>query len=141
MRQKPAIEGWFTTGDEPALLGTRCADCGTVFFPPAEGLCRNPACRGRELVGASLSRRGTVWSYTDACYRPPPPYVPTADPYEPFALAAVELEAEALVVLGQLADGYGTGDVSVGTHVELVVEPLYADDEGTEHLIYKWKPL
>src|SRR5690242_17447055 len=105
MTATPAVEGWFTTGSEPALLGTRCTSCATVFFPPATGFCRNPGCSGEELVTAELSRRGTVWSYTDAQYQPPAPYVPRTDPYEPFALAAVELP-EGLVVVGQVADGY-----------------------------------
>ena len=43
-----------------------------------------------------LSRRGTIWSYTDARYQPPPPYVPPPGDYEPFALAAVELDEGAL---------------------------------------------
>ena len=135
----PAIEGWFTTDDEPALLGTRCTTCGTVFFPRAEGFCRNPGCRGREFEETKLSRRGKVWSYTDAQYQPPPPYIPAADPYVPFALAAVELAEEQLVVLGQLADGVTVDDVKVGTEVELVVEPLYELD-GAQHLIYRWRP-
>ena len=138
--QVPAIEGWFTTDEEPALLGTRCTTCGTVFFPRAEGFCRNPGCRGREFEERRLSRRGKVWSYTDAQYHPPPPYIPAADPYEPFALAAVELADEQLVVLGQLADGVTVEDVKVGTEVELVVEPLYELD-GAQHLIYRWRPV
>jgi uncharacterized protein len=132
----PAIEGWFTTGDEPALLGTRCRDCGTVFFPPETAFCRNPRCAGTELEPAELARRGRVWSYTDARYQPPPPYVPRTDPYEPFALAAVELEDEGIVVLGQVADGYGVDDLKIGTPVELVVEPL--DDTA---VIWRWKPV
>jgi uncharacterized protein len=138
--QVPAVEGWFTTGAEPQLLGTRCTTCGTVFFPRAEGFCRNPTCRGREFEEARLSRTGTVWSYTDAQYQPPPPYIPAADPYEPFAIAAVELADEQLVVLGQVAQGYGVGDLTVGAPVELVVEPLYEAD-GVEHLIWRWKPV
>jgi hypothetical protein len=132
----PAIEGWFTTGDEPALVGTRCRACGTVFFPPEPDFCRNPRCTSTELDSAPLARRGRVWSYTDARYQPPPPYVPRTDPYEPFALAAVELDGEALVVLGQVADGYGIDDLRIGTPVELVVEPL---DESTS--IWRWKPV
>src|SRR5689334_2398396 len=30
----PAIEGWFTG---TALLGSRCEDCGSYFFPPERG--------------------------------------------------------------------------------------------------------
>ena len=57
----------------------------------------------------------------------------------PFALAAVELP-EGIVVLGQLAEGYGVSDVRVGSEVEVVVEPLYTDDTG-ERTIWRWKPV
>jgi uncharacterized OB-fold protein len=137
----PAVEGWFTPGSAPALLGTRCRACGTVFFPREESFCRNPACSGEAFDEVPLSRRGTVWSYTDARYQPPPPYIPRTDPYEPFALAAVELEAEGLVVLGQVADGYGVADLRVGTEVELVVEPLFTDDDGTTRTTWRWRPV
>ncbi len=133
----PAVEGWFTTGDEPQLLGTRCTSCGTVSFPAASGFCRNPACRGRELAPTELSRTGKVWSYTDAQYQPPPPYIPRREEHEPFAIAAVELAEEQIVILGQVADGFGVDDLSVGTEVELVLEPLYEQD-GVDHLIYRW---
>ena len=137
----PAIDGWFTTGDEPALIGTRCAACGTVMFPPsAASYCRNPRCDSESLEAAELSRTGRIWSYTDARYQPPPPYIPRTDPYVPFALAAVELEAEGIVVLGQVADGYTVDDLAIGAEVELVVEPLYEDDDTTTRTIWKWKP-
>jgi uncharacterized OB-fold protein len=136
----PAVDGWFTTDAEPRLLGTRCTSCGTVFFPRASGFCRNPECRGREFDEVELSRTGKVWSYTDAQYQPPPPYIPAAETHEPFALAAVELAAEQLVILGQVATGYGVDDLRVGADVELVVETLYELD-GVEHLIYRWKPV
>ena len=137
----PAVEGWFTTDAEPRLLGTRCTACATVFFPRASGFCRNPDCRSREFDDVELSRTGTVWSYTDAQYQPPPPYIPpTSGDYEPFAPAAVELAAEQVVILGQVAKGYGVDDLAVGASVELVVEPLYEID-GVEHLIYLWNPV
>jgi uncharacterized OB-fold protein len=139
MTATPAIDGWFTTGPDPALLGTRCTTCGTVFFPRKAGFCSNPACSGDEFEDAELSRRGTIWSYTDAQYQPPPPYIPSSDPYVPFALAAVEL-AEGLVVLGQVAEGYGVADLRVGAEAELVVETLYTDESG-DRTIWRWKPV
>ena len=144
MTATPAIEGWFTTGPEPTLLGSRCTTCATTAFPPlhlasGQGFCRNPACPGEEFVEAPLSRRGTIWSYTDAQYQPPPPYVATTDPFEPFALAAVELP-EGLVVLGQVAQGYGVADLRVGAEAELVVETLYADESG-DRSVWRWKPV
>ena len=136
----PAIEGWFTTDAEPALLGNRCATCGTVFFPKASFFCRNPACDGEQFEETKLSRRGRIWSFTDAQYQPPPPYIPRADPFESFALAAIELDDEQMVVLGQIADGYGVDDLEVGQPVELVIEALYSDDD-TDYLVYRWKPI
>ena len=138
--QVPAIEGWFTTGEHPALIGNRCTTCGTVFFPKASNYCRNPDCDSDSFEDAELSRFGTVWSYTDAQYQPPSPYIPRTDPYVPFAIAAVELQAEQMVILGQIADGYGIADLDVGMKVELVVEPLYSDDER-DYLVYRWKPV
>ena len=52
--------------------------------------CHNPQCRSRDFEEVELSRTGRIWSYTDARYQPPAPYVAT-DSYQPFALAAVEL--------------------------------------------------
>jgi uncharacterized OB-fold protein len=136
MSPSPALgaEGWFAV-DPPALLGSRCTTCGTVAFPKATAFCPNPACAGTEFEEHRLASTGTVWSYTDARYQPPAPYVATTDPYEPFALAAVELDGEGIVVLGQVAAGYGVTDLHVGRRVELVVEPLFEDQ-----LIWKWKP-
>ena len=139
-RRKPAIDGWFTIDDEPVLLGNRCTSCGTVFFPKAAFFCRNPDCDGTDFETAELSRRGRIWSYTDAQYQPPPPYIPRSEDYQPFAIAAVELEAEQMVVLGQIADGYPVADLSVGQPVELVVEDLYSDDDH-DYLVYKWRPV
>ena len=142
MTQTPAIEGWFTTGPEPALIGSRCTGCDCVFFPRTAGegsFCRNPVCDSETFEDVELSRRGRVWSYTDAQYQPPPPYIPVSDPFESFALAAVELP-EGLVILGQVAAGYGVGDLRVGQEAELVVETLYTDDDG-ERTVWRWLPL
>jgi uncharacterized OB-fold protein len=136
----PAMDGWFSIDDEPALLGSSCLSCGNISFPANSHFCANPACRGTEFESVPLSRHGTVWSYTDAQYQPPAPYIAPPGEYVPFALAAVELARERMVVLGQVAAGYGVADLSVGARVELVVEPLYEID-GVEHLIYRWKPV
>ena len=143
MTHTPAIEGWFSTGAEPALLGTRCLACATTYFPREETFCRNPACGGEEFEEYAFSRTGKVWSYTDAQYQPPPPYIPNPHPsesvpYQPFALAAVELD-EGIVVLGQLADGFGVQDVKVGSPVELVVETVYVDESGPRTM-WRWRP-
>lgn len=137
----PAIEGWFTTDEQaPALLGSRCPGCGTYAFPAERSFCRNPACTSREFETVELSRRGTIWSYTSAGYQPPEPYVPTTEPFEPFALAAVSLATEALVVMGQVTPGVDVGDLAVGQEVELELGVLYADEDH-EYLTWRWRPV
>jgi uncharacterized protein len=138
----PAIEGWFTTDEgQPALIGARCDTCGTYLFPPpSTTYCPNPACDGQDLTRVELSTTGTIWSYTDARYQPPPPYVvPTAE-HEPFAIVAVELRTEGLVVLGQVARGVGVDELKVGDEVRLVVDILFEDDEHA-YTVWKWAPV
>lgn len=80
-----------------------------------------------------------MWSYTDARYQPPPPYVVPNGDHVPFAIAAVELAHEGLVVLGQVVAGVSFEDLRVGQEMELVIDVLFSDDD-TDHLIWKWKP-
>lgn len=136
----PAIDGWFTVDDEPRLLGTRCSESGTVFFPPETTMSRAPGHATAELEPVELSRTGRLWSYTSAGYQPPEPYIPVSDPYEPFFIAAVELEAEKMVVLGQCPAGVTADDLEVGCEMELVLDTLFTEDD-VDHVVWKWQPV
>ena len=137
---RPAIDGWFATdgSGKPYLIGGKCHQCGTYVFPARADNCPNPACDGDELAQVPLSRRGTVWSYTENRYAPPPPY-PSPDPFEPFAIAAVELAEEGLIVLGKVVAGTLATDLAVGMELELALEPLLVGDDGVTHLTYAWR--
>jgi uncharacterized OB-fold protein len=64
----------------------------------------------------------------------------SADPYVPFAIAAVELAAEQMVVMGQVVPGVDVDALAVGDEVELVLDTLYEDDEH-EYVVWKWRPV
>lgn len=145
-----AVEGWFTLdpkdtsdtaeGSEPiALIGTKCVDSGTYFFPPERVMSRAPGFADSELVEVELSTIGRLWSYTDAQYQPPEPFMALSEPYEPFCLAAVELDREKIVVLGQVVPEVGVEDLKVGMEMELVPGVLFEDDEN-EYIVWKWRP-
>ena len=138
--QEPAIDGWFATDDagKPHLIGSKCPQCGTYVFPPRENNCPNPACDSDTLAAVALSRRGTLWSYTENRYPPPAPY-PAPDPFEPFAIAAVELADEGIIVLGKVVEGTLAADLKVGMEMELTTMPLYTDDDGVQRLVYAWR--
>ena len=135
----PAIEGWHTMDAKPHLIGSRCLDCGTYFFPRQEHYCRNPNCDSTEFEDVELSRTGHVWSYTNACYQPPAPYV-AADPFEPYAIAAVQLDREQMTVLGQVVTGTSVEDLKVGMPMELVLETLHETEEDIK-VTWKWQPV
>lgn len=147
--RRPVVEGWFTvpepgSGEEPALIGTRCVSSGTYFFPPERVMSRAPGFADSELEEVELSRRGRLWSYTDANYQPPEPYVPVTDPHVPFCIAAVELERERMVVMGQVVAGVTVDDLSVGMEMELVIDTLdvaSGEDGEVENLVWKWRPV
>jgi uncharacterized OB-fold protein len=136
---KPAIGGWFADDESGQhLIGSRCPACRTYVFPPRSLDCPNPNCESGTLEPVALSRRGTLWSYTENQYAPPPPY-PVPDPFEPFAVAAVELADEGLIVLGKVVRGTLAADLEVGMEMELAIEPLYRDDGGVERTVYAWR--
>jgi uncharacterized OB-fold protein len=134
----PAVEGFFTIGDEPHLIGGRLADSGGYCFPLHLGGSdpRNPA---GEVEEVALSRTGRIWSFTNSTYPPPPPFIIT-EPYVPVVVAAVELELEKMVVLGQVAPGWTVDDLEVGMEVELVTGVLHEDEE-CEYLTWQWQPI
>lgn len=142
MSDKPvnaAIEGWYTLDNEkPHLIGAQCNSCGTYYFPKMLKYCKNPACDSSEFSEVELSRSGKVWSYTNACYKPPEPFV-AAEPFEPYTIAAVELEKEQMIILGQVVEGVGVEDLEVGTEMELVLDTLHETEEDTK-VVWKWKP-
>lgn len=134
-----AVEGWFTLDDPPHLLGTRCRESGTYFFPPETTMSRAPGFADSPLDPVELSNVGTLWSFTNAGYQPPDPYIPTSDPFEPFCIAAVHLEVEQLVILGQVPAGIGVEDLHVGMEMRLVLDTLFVEDD-VEHVVWKWAP-
>ena len=138
-KRVPAIEGWFTLDDAPQLIGLRDAESGTCFFPKDVAVSRAPGYDHVELEEVRLSRTGKLWSYTTNHYQPPDPYV-APDPFEPYTVAAVELTDERMVVMGQLADGVDPGSLEVGMEMELVLGPLYEDDEN-DYVVWKWHPV
>lgn len=137
--QVPAVEGWYSLdADNFHLIGSCCKACGTYYFPKLATFCKNPSCDSEEFDEVPLSNEGKIWSYTNSCYQPPLPYV-SAEPFEPYTLAAVKLEKEQMIVMGQVADGYTVDDLKVGDDMVLVLDTLH-ETEDEAKTIWKWKP-
>ena len=65
------------------------------------------------------------------------PFAEVAD--EPFAVAAVQLADEGLIVLGKVVEGTLAADLKVGMEMELASMPLFVDDDGVERIVYAWR--
>ena len=138
MTRVAAIEGWFTDNESaPELLGTRGTESGSYFFPPTLAVSANPNAPFETREPVALSRTGTLWSYTTNHYAPPEPAVQTA----PYTVCAVELNLEKIVILGPLATGADATMLTIGMEMELVLGPLFTDDDGIEQTMYQWSPL
>ena len=136
IEQVPIAEGLFKwSGSTASLIGTRCASCGTHYFPKSLS-CRNPDCTDKQVEEALLGPTGKLYSYTVQAYRPPPLF--KMDSWSPYTIGLVDLP-QGLRVLGMLT-GCGNDEVEIGMDLELTVEPLYRDDQGREVLTYKFKP-
>jgi uncharacterized OB-fold protein len=62
-----------------------------------------------------------------------------AEPFEPYALVAVKLEHEGIIVLGQAPQGVLAVDLKVGMPMQLETDVLFRED-GVDHMIYVWAP-
>ena len=135
--QIPIEEGLFTwPSDQPSLIGSRCKSCGEYFFPQVN-ICQNPDCTDKNVEEMSLSRRGTLWSYTIQQYAPPPPYRGPV----PLTIGLMELPKENIKIMGQLVEGVRPEDLKIGMDLELVLEKLFEDENGNEVVTWKFKPV
>ncbi len=133
----PVVEGLFAEQDGTArLLGSRCTSCGTPYFP-ASSLCHHPDCDDSATEDAAFGPAGTVWSYSYQNYPPPAPAV-YDDPYEPYALAVVDLD-DGLRVVGRM-ESSDPEAVEVGGRVEVVLGPIGHDGDGTELISWMFRP-
>ena len=111
-----------------ALLGSRCASCGTVRFP-ASDLC--PACQSTDVSSVPLSTSGILYTFTIVRNRPPG-YVGEV----PYAFGFVDLAANGLRVISTLiADELD--DLAIGDTVDFELFALGTGEDALESYRYR----
>lgn len=134
----PVIQGMFEqTANGARLCGSKCSTCGSPYFPRTAA-CHNPACDESRVEDAAFGPRGKLWSFAVQYYAPPAP-VKYDEPFQPFAMGAVDLP-EGLRVLGRIAVD-DLKKVKIGMDVELVIDPLCTDKDGNKVVSWKFRPL
>ena len=137
--QRPVADSVFTwPSDAPRLLASRCTACDNHMFPQQNDC---PRCSGSDTEVVELGREGTLWTWTIQGYPPKaPPYAGNADPatFQPFGVGYVEIDGKVRVESRlTLAD---PADLEIGMALEMVLDPLYTDDDGTEVLTFAFAP-
>ncbi len=114
----------------PYLKGGKCASCEAVFFP-RQSIC--PKCTEQNIEDAVLSRKGTLYTYTEVFQKPPDYEGPV-----PYMIGRVQLP-EGVFILAQL--DARKEDLRIGLEMELFVERIYRDDSNRDVWGYKFKPV
>ena len=113
------------------LEGSRCEDCGALFFP-GRPVC--PECRSTQMAPHRFSGRGRVYSHSTV-YQAPTGY----HEYLPYTVALIQLE-EGPLLTAQLTD-VNPEDVEIDMPVEMVTRKLREyDQEGLIVYGYKFRP-
>lgn len=128
---KDIVRGWRHIPQRYNLIGSKCLQCGEVFFP-MRVIC--PKCRRKgKLEDIKFSGNGIIHSYSII-------HTPTDEfkNISPYAVAIIELE-EGAKITSQIVD-CNTEDIEIGQEVELVFRRIRAEgDEGVISYGYKFK--
>ncbi len=128
---RPITPGLFAVGpDGPRLLAARCSSCKALHFP-ASPTC--PYCGAEDARETPVGPAGRLRLCTVVANRPPGYRGPV-----PYGFGMVEL-ADGLRVITRLTES-DPARLRPGLAVTLVVEPLFADDDGTPVLSYAFAP-
>ena len=129
---KPIAEGLFTIpsspGEQPRLIGTKCRNCGRVYFPK-EVVCH--ACFQESMEETLLSNRGKLYSFTIVKQKP----MLYSGPM-PYAVGLVALPEGVTII--SLLTGCDFEKLELDMDVELVLEKIAEEDET---VTYKFRPV
>lgn len=124
-----------TPDRQPRLKGSRCGNCGEVYFPiKPNGWCVH--CQRRSLEEVLLSPRGRISAVTVVAQQPAGGFYHGAVPY---AYGLVDMP-EGVRVISQITSDNLTS-IKVGSEAELVIRPLFEDQEGREVTTFMFTPI
>ena len=137
--RKPIAEGLFTwPAEQPALLASRCKNCGIANFPVSQSCM---ACSGQDVDVEELPRRGTLWTWTVQQFMPKSPYSSgeTPENFKPYGVGYVELPG-GVRVESRLTEN-DPEKLRIGMEMELVVDHWRIDENGDELVNFFFKPV
>ena len=125
------VRGWRHIQQRYNLIGSKCSQCGKVFFPKRV-IC--PECRRRgKIEDIKLSGKGKIYTYS--VINTPTEEFKTLAPY---VVAIIELE-EGTRITSQIVD-CNPKEIEIGDEVEVVFRKIRTEgDDGVISYGYKFK--
>jgi uncharacterized OB-fold protein len=135
----PVDETLFSWPDEPRLIGSICAACGTTTFP-AQRSC--PRCTRTDVRAAPLATTGRLWTWTVQAFEPKPPYLADG-PFEPYGVGYVELATQqgdgAVLVESRLTEA-SPDRLEIDAQMTLTFIPVRRDAAGNQVVTFAFAP-
>jgi len=135
----PIAEGLFTwPAANPALLGSRCNNCGIASYPVAESCM---ACSGQDVILEELPNRGTLWTWTVQQFMPKSPYNSgeTPETFKPYGVGYLELPG-GVRVEGRLTEN-DPAKLRIGMEMDVIFDTWRTEDNGDEVVSFFFRPV
>jgi uncharacterized protein len=116
--------------EEPHLIGSKCTKCGEVTFPK-QPWCANCGGEAEELL---LSKRGKLFSFSNVNNPVPEGYKGPI----PYGVGSVEVDGTRIMCY---ITEWDPEKLKINMDMELVIEPLFIDDDGNEVIGFKFRPV
>ncbi|HEY4083074.1 MAG TPA: OB-fold domain-containing protein [Burkholderiaceae bacterium] len=110
-------------GPALTLVGSRCADCAEVYFPPCKSCTR---CLSLNLEAFDIGERGHLWSWTVQSFRPKEPYNGGEEPehFQPYGVGYVEMPS-GIKIEARLSTA-DESELHIGMRMKLALAPYGA---------------
>jgi len=124
----------FRLDGKPYLVGSKCEDCGEIYFPKKEkNWCVH--CQSEALAETDLSRTGKIVSFSVVMQQPGGGFYFGEVPY---AYGQIDLPEKVRVITRFTTNDFGT--LKVGGLAELEIEKLHEDESGNEVVTFVFRP-
>lgn len=123
-------------GDTPHLVGSRCDECGEVYFPATDTCTR---CTATHMSPHVLGHRGTLWSWTIQGFLPKAPYNSgeTPETFRPYGVGYVQMD-NGLKIESRLTVA-DEAQLQIGMSLELTLIPYRTIGDG-EVFTFAFRP-
>ena len=121
----------------PRLIGSRCRNCGEVYFPAGDGCT---SCRSTSMDSFDIGREGILWSWTIQNFLPKAPYNSgeTEADFKPYGVGYVEM-ASGVKIESRLSVA-DPAKLKIGMPMTLAVKPYGKAPEGESILTFVFFP-